>query len=93
MSTTITYKNNTLATINHNGGKVLNTAGTWLEDDITVVQTVTSAPVTATPYTTAQTITPSGDFISQVTINAIAYTETPNSCGTTVTIGTVAPSS
>lgn len=49
--------------------------------------------VTATPYTTAQTILPSSgyDAIAQVTVNAIAYTETANTYGTTVTIGTVAP--
>ena len=93
MSTTITYKNNVIATINHNGAKVLNTAGTWVQGNITVAQSVTSEPVTVTPYTTAQNITPSGDFISQVTVNAITYTQTPNSCGTTVTIGAVAPSS
>lgn len=49
-----------------------------------------------TPYTTAQTITPSslGDFnsISQINVAAIAYTEADNAAGgVTVTIGTVAP--
>lgn len=49
-----------------------------------------------TPYTTAQTITPSslGDFnsISQINVAAIAYTESDNAAGgVTVTIGTVAP--
>ena len=49
-----------------------------------------------TPYTTAQTITPSslGDFnsISQINVAAIAYTEADNAAGgITVTIGTVAP--
>lgn len=46
-----------------------------------------------TPYTTAQTILPDSgyDYLTQVNVAAIAYTETPNSYGTTVTIGTVAP--
>lgn len=54
---------------------------------------VTAQAKTATPYTTAQTILPDAgyDYLSQVTVSAIAYTETPNSYGTTVTIGTVAP--
>lgn len=51
--------------------------------------------VNVTPYTTAQTITPSSgyDAISQVSVGAIAYTETPaaQGGGTVVTIGTVAP--
>lgn len=53
---------------------------------------VTAQAKTATPYTTAQTILPDAgyDYLSQVTVSAIAYTETPNSYGTTVTIGTVA---
>ena len=50
-----------------------------------------------TPYTTAKTYLPSGDgeydYYTQVTVNAIAYTETDNAAGgKTVTIGTVAPS-
>ena len=54
---------------------------------------VTAQVKNATPYTTAQTILPDAnyDYLSQVNIAAIAYTETPNSYGTTVTIGTVAP--
>ena len=45
--------------------------------------------ITATPMTTAQTITPSTgyNYISQVTVNAIPYSETPNATGITVTIG------
>lgn len=48
----------------------------------------------ATPYTTPQTITPSTgyNYFSQVTIAAIAYSETDNAAGgKTATIGTVAP--
>lgn len=54
---------------------------------------VTAQAKTVTPYTTAQTILPDSgyDYLSEVTVQAIAYTETENAYGTTVTIGTVAP--
>lgn len=44
---------------------------------------------TATPTSSQQTVTPdTGYLLSQVTVNAIPYTETPNSAGGyTVTIG------
>lgn len=48
---------------------------------------------TVTPYTTAQTITPSTgyDGLKEVVVSAIAYSEVENSAGgLTVTIGTVA---
>lgn len=48
-----------------------------------------------TPYTTAQTVVPDTgyNYLSQVNVAAIAYTETPNAAGgITVTIGDVAPS-
>lgn len=43
----------------------------------------------ATPSSSAQVITPSTgyDYLAQVTVAAIPYTETPNTYGTTVTIG------
>lgn len=55
---------------------------------------VTAQSKTATPYTTSQVILPDQDYdyLSQVTVDAIAYVETQNAYGTTVTIGTVAPS-
>lgn len=51
------------------------------------------ASKTVTPYTTQQTILPSSgyDAMAEVVVSAIAYTETANEYGTTVTIGTVAP--
>jgi len=59
--------------------------------------TPTSTAKTVTPYTTSKTYLPSGestpvDYYSQVTVNAISYTETDNAAGgKTVTIGDVAP--
>ena len=41
MSSTITYKGNTLTTVN-NQTKVLNTRGTWLEDNITITDVTSS---------------------------------------------------
>jgi len=56
---------------------------------------VTAETVSATPYTTAQTILPGSgyDYLAEVDIAAIAYVETDNAAGgKTATIGTVAPS-
>lgn len=59
-------------------------------------EAVTAGSVSATPYLTAQTILPSDinkDYISQVSIAAIAVTYSDNAAGgRTCTIGTVDPS-
>lgn len=47
MSATVTYKGNTLTTVN-NETKILETAGTWLEDDITIEDS-SSAIIVDTP--------------------------------------------
>lgn len=55
---------------------------------------VTAQTKSVTPYTTSQAILPDAgyDYLAEVDVAAIAYTETPNSAGgITVTIGTVAP--
>lgn len=69
------------------GVEILGVTGTYAGE------TASSQSKTATPYTTQQVILPDSgvDFLSQVTVEAIAYSETPNTYGTTVTIGTVAP--
>ena len=57
-------------------------------------EAISAQSKTATPYTTQQTILPDSgyDYLSQVTVDAIAYVETDNAAGgKTVTIGTVAP--
>ena len=74
------------------GISILGVTGSYTGDD-----QITATPLTATPYTTAKTYTPTDtaslyDYFSEVTVNAIAYTETDNSAGgITVTIGTVDP--
>lgn len=71
------------------GVVVLGVTGTYGGEEIKVQSK------TATPYTDkAQTILPDPtyDYLSQVEVEAIAYTETPNAAGgMTVTIGTKSP--
>ena len=91
MSTTVKYKGNTLTTVS-NATKTLKTAGKYMEGDVVLTDEtieVNAEAIIATPQTTAQTITPSTghNYISQVTVNAIPYSETPNATGITVTIG------
>lgn len=52
-------------------------------------ESVTAQSKTVTPTTSQQTVLPDVDYdyLSQVVVNAIPYTETPNAYGTTVTIG------
>ncbi len=60
--------------------------------------TPTSVAKTVTPYTTSKSYLPSGestpvDYYSEITVNAISYTESDNAAGgKTVTIGDIAPS-
>ena len=72
MSTTVSYKGETIATVNNNT-KVLETEGTWLEDDITLVDVTGggSAVIESLSVTQNGTYTaPSGvDGYSPVTVN------------------------
>ena len=68
-----------------------------VEGEMSGSEGVAATQASVTPYTTAQTITPSdlGDYnsITQINVAAIAYSESDNAAGgVTVTIGTVAPS-
>lgn len=70
------------------GVEILGVTGTYEGDG------GTGQSKTATPYTTAQTITPDTgyDYLTQVTVEPIGYTETDNAAGgKTVTIGALAP--
>lgn len=70
------------------GVTVLGVLGTYTGEG------VTAQTKNVTPYTTAQTILPDTgyDYLAQVNVAAIAYTETDNAAGgVTVEIGTVAP--
>lgn len=70
------------------GVEILGITGTYTGEG------VTAQSKSATPYTTAQTILPDAgyDYLSQVTVAAISYTETDNAAGgKTATIGDVAP--
>ena len=75
-----------------NGISILGVTGEYTGED-----QIKATALEATPYTTDKTYTPTDtpalyDYFSQVTVKAIAYTETANSAGgTTVTIGTVDP--
>ncbi len=69
------------------GVEILGVTGTYTGEG------VTAQAKTATPYTTQQTVLPDTgyDYLSQVTVEAIYYNEVANAYGTTVEIGTVAP--
>lgn len=69
------------------GVEILGVLGTYTGEG------VTAQTKNVTPYTTPQSILPDVgyDYLAQVNVAAISYTETPNSYGTTVTIGAVAP--
>lgn len=72
------------------GVTILGVAGS-----MTGSEDVKATSASVTPYTTSQTILPTdlGDYnyISQINVAAIAYSETANATGLTATIGTVAP--
>lgn len=79
MSTTVTYKGNTIANVNNNT-KTLKTAGKYMEDDVTLVDVTSGgsggtyqAKTNIDPTTSSQTITADSgyDALSSVQINAM----------------------
>ena len=66
------------------GITILGVEGTYAGEAISV-----QSNKNITPTTSTQTITPDSgyDYLAQVSVAAIPYTETPNTYGTTVTIG------
>lgn len=74
MSTIVSYKDNTLTTIEFDDSATLTTKGTWLEDDITInVSALNLQTKTVTPSGSTQNITKdsSYDALGQVTVNPI----------------------
>lgn len=67
-----------------NGVTILGVTGDYSGQSVSV-----ETNKNATPSTSQQIITPSTgyDYLAQVTVAAIPYSETPNTYGTTVTIG------
>lgn len=67
-----------------NGITILGVQGTYSGEAVSV-----ESNKNATPSSSQQVITPSSgyDYLAQVTVAAIPYSETPNTYGTTVTIG------
>lgn len=67
-----------------NGVTILGVEGSYSGEAVSV-----EANRNVTPSTSSQVITPATgyDYIAQVTVAAIPYVETPNTYGTTVTIG------
>lgn len=71
MSTTVTYKGNTLTTVNNNT-KILNTAGKYLEGDISLTDVTTIATLITKSITangTYNASSDSADGYSSVTVN------------------------
>ena len=78
MSTTVSYKGSTIATVNNNT-KTLKTAGKYMEGDVTLVDVSAASPIiqslSVTPSETAQTFNASGvDGYKPVSVSAISST-------------------
>ena len=83
VSISATEQNKIIASNIKSGVVILGVTGSYSGEG------ATAQAKTVTPATTSQVVTPDADYdyLSQVTVNAIPYTETANEYGTTVTIG------
>ena len=83
VSISATEQNKIIASNIKSGVVILGVTGSYSGEG------ATAQAKTVTPTTTSQVVTPDAnyDYLSQVTVNAIPYTETANEYGTTVTIG------
>lgn len=73
MGVSITYKGNTIASFNNGSGKILNTAGKFMEDNVTIVSALSLQSKIVNPTASAQTITADSgyDGLSSVSIAAV----------------------
>lgn len=84
VSISTTEQNKIIASNIKSGVTILGVVGDYSGESVSV-----ETNKNATPTTSQQVITPSSgyDYLAQVTVAAIPYAETPNTYGTTVTIG------
>lgn len=73
MGVSVTYKGNTIASFNNGSGKILNTAGKFMEDNVTIVSALSLQSKTVNPTASAQTITADNgyDGLSSVSVAAV----------------------
>lgn len=77
MATTVTYKDETIATVN-NETKKLKTAGTWLEDDLTLTDVSRSAPTGTKQISITQNGTTTEDVTNYASAEINVNVSTPS---------------
>lgn len=84
MAIDVYYKDNMITSFGSNTGKMLNTAGKFMEDNVTILGVINLQSKTVNPTTSLQTITADNgyDGLGSVTINAVKhYTATISGSG------------